>query len=186
MLSKQNKDKLTFEDEIQNLIDKMHSEAQAAQNIYNSRGDKESTIMPLAFGEAFGFSNGVQKYADELQTLLIRSGPKGEAAFNKSTEDQKVKLSEKDYFLVYIPMDRNVPQERFTEDIKKKYPEVKNLQPVYMLKDIVEHVDKFAGLIIVEGHASKNLLTNLEDRGVDVKSIKVIEYSDYSVISAKL
>lgn len=86
MNQNQNEDSFIFEDQIQELIDKMRNEADHASRVYESRPDKENTIMPLAFGEAFGFNKGVQQYADELQILLVKSGPKGKEALAKSAK----------------------------------------------------------------------------------------------------
>jgi hypothetical protein len=70
-MENENINQVTFYEKVQVLIDNMHSEAHAAKILYENRPDKESTSMPLVYGEASGLSKGLQQYANEFQRLLV-------------------------------------------------------------------------------------------------------------------
>lgn len=70
-MENENINQVTFYKKIQELIDTMHSEAHAAKILYENRPDKTSTTISLVYGEASGFSKGVQQYANEFQRLLV-------------------------------------------------------------------------------------------------------------------
>ncbi len=93
---------VTFYEKLQTVVDEMYKEANAAKALHESRPDKENNIMPLAFGEAHGFSTGVKKYADELQGILVKLKLESEKRIpiegNMSFDDQTKALMQRFFY----------------------------------------------------------------------------------------